>query len=157
MISLLIKLAFLLVIAGIVFFGVRTWQMEHRLEQAQFIAGHIPDPSLDGEYKGSVPGYIFSWIGKKFDLTNSKGINIFDEGAGETSLKYEFKTSIGFGIKDKKVNVIKIDYDLRSNPFWLRPVLDEVVEVSPGVYLGKLQYRLIPGYPFTLSYFTLRK
>lgn len=157
MISLLIRVVFIVIVVALLGGFVRTWQLEHRIEQAKFLSGHLPSPSLDGEYKGSVPGYIFSWIGKKFDLVNSKGINIFDEGAGETSLKYEFKTSTGHGITDKKFEVLKIDYDLKSNPFWLRRVLDEVVEISPGVYLGKMHIRIIPGYPFTLAYFDLRK
>ena len=70
---------------------------------------------------------------------------------------YPFKTYFGPGLRDHGVETMKIDYQLPTVPFYARPILDEIVEVSPGKYLGKIHYRLIPGFPFTIGYFWLEK
>ena len=154
----------------VVFFLVhilRTWQLEHSANQKLFASGTIPNPLPDGLYNGSVSGHTFSWLGKKFFATTSRGINIFtpldiklSNGVNQNSTtteKYPFKTSLGKGLRDKTLDVFQIDYNIPANPFWLRPILDEIVEITPGHYLGKLQARFIPGFPFTLSYFELKK
>ena len=38
-----------------------------------------------------------------------------------------------------------------------RPHSDEIVQIAPNHYLGKLQVRIIPNYPFTLMFFELKK
>ena len=134
----------------------RTWQTKHSANQKTFAAGAAPNPLPNGLYRGSVPGHAVSWIGKKFNATDSTGINVFDV-AGTPTEKYPFKTFIGKGLYDIALDVLVIDYNIPANPFWLRPVLDEVAEITPGKYLGKLNLRIIPGYPFTLSYFELTK
>ena len=143
----------------IVFFLIhilRTWQLEHSANQKLFISGTIPNPLPNGLYKGTVPGHTFSWLGKKFNAADSSGINLFKDGSATTE-KYPFKTSLGLGLRDHSLNVLQIDYNIPANPFWLHPILDEIVEIYPGHYLGKLQARFIPGFPFTLSYFELTK
>lgn len=153
----------------IVFFLIhilRTWQLEHSANQKLFTSGTIPNPLPNGLYKGTVPGHTFSWLGKKFfaagesasggNASEGTGINLFKDGSATTE-KYPFKTSLGLGLRDHSLNVLQIDYNIPANPFWLRPILDEIVEIAPGHYLGKLQVRFIPGFPFTLSYFELKK
>ena len=87
-------------------------------------------------------------------MATHTGINEFTGKDMKTYEKYPFTFSIGPGSHDLK-SVIQIDYNNSINPFWLRPVLDEIVETAPGEYLGKLQLRIVPGYPFTLTYFRL--
>ncbi len=135
---------------------LRTWQMEHGDNQKLFLKGTVPSPVLSGFYEGVVPGHKFSWVGKKFDDSNNAGINVFDNGSSAQIYKYPFVTSLGKGVKDESLDVLKIDYDISGNPFWLRFVLDEVVETAPGQYLGKLQVRFIWKFPFTLGFFTLK-
>jgi hypothetical protein len=54
--------------------------------------------------------------------------------------------------------VLKIDYDLDSNPrLSIRRVLDELVQVAPGEYLGKAHLRWWWGAWQTVAFFTLRK
>ena len=69
---------------------------------------------------------------------------------------YPFKTYIGKGLQDKKINVIKIDY-AQSDPWWVTYVLDEIVEIGPQTYLGKVHLTIIPGIPFTVGFFRLQK
>lgn len=140
------------------FLGVwRTWQVEKSPNQALFVGGHAPTPAPDGLYHGTVPGRKVSWLGKKFDAAKSSGINVFDDGNGVKGERYPFTTSYTKGVRDKNVDVLAINYNVSANPVWLRFILDEVVEVAPGEYLGKLHLRIIPGYPFTLGYFKLLK
>ena len=135
----------------------RTWQTKHSASQTVFLAGTIPSPAPDGLYNGNVPGYVTSWLGKKFDATSNTGTNVFKDSTGVMTEKYPFKTYSGKSVTDTQTDVLKIDYDSPQNPFWLRPVVDEIVQISPQTFLGKLQMRIIPNYPFTLLFFELRK
>ena len=48
-----------------------------------------------------------------------------------------FTTSVAAGRLDPGVEVLRIDYDLPENPPLLRRIVDELVAVQPGVYLGQ--------------------
>ncbi len=146
------------VLAVFVLVGVfRTWTLEHSPDQVLFANGTVPEPLPDGLYQGSVQGPAFSWAGKKFDASHSVGINEFHAIDGLLAEKYPFVTTVAQGVNDTGVSVLDIDYNIPANPWWLRPVLDEIVQVSPDQYLGKMQLRLIPGVPFTVTFFELKK
>jgi hypothetical protein len=52
--------------------------------------------------------------------------------------------------------VLKIDYDLPQNPaFSIRRVLDELVQVADGVYLGKAHVKWWWGAWQPVAYFSL--
>ena len=70
-------------------------------------------------------------------------------------LRYPFRTEVGPGLADP-VQVMKIDYDIPENPLWLRSILDEIVQVGPNHYLGKVHLRFGPMHA-TVGYFELRK
>ncbi len=129
--------------------------MNHSPDQEIFAKGTYPDPLLDGPYKGSVKGWSGSWKGKSFESAKTGGINVFEDNGVETK-KYPFHTYRAKGLTDK-MDVLKIDYASGENPWWLRPILDELVQVEPGKYLGKMQARIIPGFPFTVTFFRLEK
>lgn len=131
----------------------RSYTVNQSPDQQIFLKGTYPNPALDGPYKGSVKGWSGSWQGKQF--TASGGINVFDDN-GKEVLKYPFHTYKAHGLTDS-IEVLKIDYATSQNPWWLRPILDEVVQVEPGTYLGKMQARIIPGFPFTVTFFRLVK
>lgn len=154
MISFLIKLVLGIIALGIAGGFARSWQMNQSSNQSEFVKHSAPSPSLDGFYKGTVAAPKNSWRGKEFSAQGQSGINLF-EGKATTTSQYPFKTHTGPGVTDPEVTVLKIDYNVPTNPWWVRPILDEVVEVSPGHYLGKLQLRIIPGFPFTMIFFNL--
>jgi hypothetical protein len=136
-------------------FGIwRTWQMEHSEYQVRFAAGTAPTPALEGPYPGRVPGHVFAWQGKKFNAGDT-GINVFNAKDGQYE-RYPFVTSVDAGVRTHNP-VLKIDYNIPENPWWLKPVLDEVVQVAPDFYIGKMHLRIIPGYPFTVAFFELKK
>ncbi len=154
---LILILIILLVVVILVVFGVyRTYVTQTNQDQQQFLKGRIPDKKPDGLHKGTADGYRGSWKGKKFDSKHSTGINVLEE-KGKQAERYPFKTYVGKGIHDKELNVIKIDYNISQNPLWLRLILDEIVEVQPNKYLGKLTLNIIPHMPFALAFFRLEK
>jgi len=145
--------------------------------QKQFLAGLTP-VAPNGFYNGSA--YLLGkrpvpWLGKSFESENQHGFNIFMptgasllkimtplyrhfrvNGDGNTDA-YFFKTSTGPGFKDKDIAVFKLDYDSRENPFLIRIILDEMVEVAPDEFLGKVHMKVFPGYYATIGFFGLRK
>jgi hypothetical protein len=134
---------------------VRTQKVESDPRQKAFREGKAPAAPLDGLYRGSLQGREVSWKGKKFAPAESRGINVFLTKEGRLEERYPFRTYVGRGVKDKKIEVLKIDYGLKGNPWWLRRVLDEVVEVAPGRLLGKVHLKWIFGMTFTMGYFEL--
>jgi hypothetical protein len=151
MIILLLITIILIALATVFTFAtLRTWQVQNNPFQKTFLSGSVPSKLPEGLYKGEVPGRTFSWKGKKFN-TGGKGINVFPDGD-----KYPFKYYEAIGLQDNK-KVIRIDYNLSENPLWLRFIVDEIVETSPGKYLGKLHVQLFPGLVASLGYFKLEK
>jgi hypothetical protein len=115
------------------------------------------------------------WQGKTFDSTANRGDNIFDRsslriarvfnpfyndfvGDGpERYRAYAFRTYTGPGLEDPEVSVLKIDYDLPENPGWnIRRVLDELVRIDEGTYLGKAHVRWWWGTWQRVAFFLLR-
>lgn len=144
----------------------------------QFVAGNAPQVPPDGFYQGAA--HIFfdkqtPWLGKSFVADDNLGFNIFmPKGAallkilapfykkfnknsnGDTDAFY-FQTRTEAGLKDKDVNVIKLDYDAPENPFPIRIILDEIVEIAPEQFLGKIHLKVFPRFYSTIGYFGLKK
>ena len=150
----LIIFLFIFAFFGLLFY--RHWKTQRSPNQAQFLRGQIPTQLPNGPMEGTVGGITTTWQGKKFDRENSKGINLFSKNY-ETEERYPFKTEVAKGAVDHDLDVIKIDYDIPENPIWLRFILDEIVEVEPGKYLGKVMIRFTPQLTFALGYFELKK
>ncbi|MBI1877348.1 MAG: hypothetical protein HYR94_03800 [Chloroflexi bacterium] len=157
-----------------------------------FRAGTVPDPPLDGPYKGDVvaidiaPGLTrliemitavwMPWQGKRLDPAKSEGVNIFSRGSlimariiwpfyreivdegSDTYRAFRFSTYIAPGRTDTDREVLKIDYNRPSNPgLSIRPILDELVQVADGYYLGKVHFKWWWGKWQLVAYFSLRK
>lgn len=122
--------------------------------QVRFRQGTIPQPLPNGDYKGSVNAHHGDWIGKTFDARQAAGKNLFRSANG-VEQRYPFKTLVGTGLADP-VSVLKIDYDIADNPPWLRGILDEIVQIGPGHYLGRIHLRL-GSMHLSVGYFELRK
>ena len=114
------------------------------------------------------------WQGKSFDANQARGDNIFtrdslllarffwpfyrgyvDDGP-HTYRAFAFRTWVGPGVADPDRQVFKIDYDLPENPrLNIRRVLDELVQVGDGFYLGKAHLRWWWGAWQMVAYFSL--
>jgi hypothetical protein len=70
---------------------------------------------------------------------------------------FRFRSYAGAGTLDPDRQVLKIDYDSSENPdFLIRDILDELVEVVPEVYLGKVLLRFSEHIRALGAYFALR-
>ena len=130
----------LIIVAGL----VRTWQVEHSLNQKLFSAGSLPK-NLDGFYYGKVARLETSWVGKEFNASSSSGINRFQDN----SKKYPFKTYA-------KGDSLILDYNVPENPFYIRFIVDELVQTGRDQFLGKLHINLL-GISTSLGLFSLEK
>lgn len=119
---------------------------ERRAENKPFLSGSLPIVET-GFYKGN-DQISSTWQGKKFTPEKSSGINVFSDGE-----RYTFKTyAKSYGNKQRLV----LDYDVSGNPWWIRLIVDEMVEVEPGQYQGKV-YAKIGPLKLPVTYFQLQK
>ncbi len=101
------------------------------------------------------------WQGKRFDADAGTGDNRMNSNvnvaskllwpryrmkdAADGKLAFDFKTYVEAGKVDPDVQVMVIDYsDVEDkNPsLVIKSIRDELVEIVPGAYLGKILYRL---------------
>ena len=120
-----------------------------------------------------VSGHYMPWLGKKFDRESNEGINILKPVA-RSQMKvlwknytpsvatdgnleaFPFKMRVAPGELDPNVDVLKIDYDFDANPsFIIRHILNELVQIDDGLYLGKILYRTRNAWHL-IGYFSLR-
>ena len=113
------------------------------------------------------------WRGKAFDASRSLGFNVITRGFlgparliwplytrylyhGKSTFRaFPFQTSLASGTDGPETQVLKLNYDLDMNPrFIIRRMLDELVQVAPGCYLGKAYLRTRRGWK-QWAYFTL--
>ena len=112
------------------------------------------------------------WHGKTFASRSSAGRNVFSRAAqpfirlafrehellaaGVRAEAFPFRTSLAPSILDPELQVLRLDYDSPENPPLIRRVVDELVAIEDGVYLGRA-YVLLRGRPFAVAYFALER
>lgn len=176
LLTILISLASI-VVAIVILGSLVTFLVERNPYHQKFVQGRVPNPLPQGFHPGMAHVLLdkpVPWLGKSFDRTQQLGFNIFTP-LGAKILKiaspfypkfsineegntraYYFKTWVGKGKKDTNVDVLKLDYAaMRENPLFIRIILDEVVEIAPDQYLGKIHVKLLPGFFVTIGYFGL--
>jgi hypothetical protein len=115
------------------------------------------------------------WLGKRFDPERDAGDNLLTASArvparvlfpgyrpeptdGGRLAAFRFSTYVSPGKVDPDRETLKIDYDSEKNPrLLIRDILDELVQVAPGAYLGKVLLRHRSGDDWRLiGYFALQ-
>lgn len=130
------------------------------------------NPKFDAAVR-AITALWMPWQGKRFDSQAATGDNRLTKSTGlvgkllwplysmrdhiDGKLAFDFKTYVEPGKEDPDVDVMVIDYaDIEDNPkLIIRKIRDELVEIVPGVYLGKILYNTGSGY-YKLGYFALR-
>ena len=130
------------------------------------------NPRFDAAVR-AITALWMPWQGKRFDNQAATGDNRLTRSTGlvgkllwplysmrdhaDGKLAFDFKTYVDAGKADPDVDVMVIDYaDIEENPdLVIRKIRDELVELVPGVYLGKIMYNTGSGY-YKLGYFALR-
>jgi hypothetical protein len=143
--------------------------------------GILVVPLIQGvfdRFLNTVTGAWMPWLGKSFDSNANRGYNRLAPSArwpakllwprygttddGDARAAFEFETAIEPGKADPDVQVLKIDYGpVESNPGRvIRQIRDELVELVPDTYLGKILWRSGEGAEESFScigYFALRQ
>jgi hypothetical protein len=122
-----------------------------------------------------ISAFWMPWLGKRFFASEGRGDNRFRQSVrlpakllwpsystrpnGNERTAFDFETRVEAGGHDPDVQVLVIDYaPCRQNPDRLiRDIRDELVEVTPGAYLGKILVREDDGDYGSLGFFALRK
>ncbi len=66
-----------------------------------------------------------------------------------------FRVEKGKSLADPDLDVIRIVYDDPANPFFIRPLVDEVRQVGPDEYLGQGMFTIL-GRSFWAFWFLVR-
>ncbi|HEY2516834.1 MAG TPA: hypothetical protein VGI39_38450 [Polyangiaceae bacterium] len=115
---------------------------------------------LQGPVAGAARAFAsssrFPWRGKSFaprDALRGEGINrvILDRWR-----LYRFETSIGPS-RAGAFDALQLDYDLPENPFFIRPIKDEMRELASGLWLGQAYLQLSGRAPHLVLYFGLSR
>jgi hypothetical protein len=115
------------------------------------------------------------WAGKRFDAAARRGDNRIVESAalpakliwprysmrpsGSERAAFDFETAVEPGRIEPSVEVLKIDYaPVEQNPnLVIRRIRDELVELVPDTYLGRILWRGGDGSHSLIGYFALRQ
>jgi len=118
---------------------------------------------LDGLFR-RLASLWMPWQGKAFDPSSKTGVNRFTPDVrvpmrlmwpgyapirsdGERVEAFLFRNRVAPGAADPDLQVLKIDYDLEANPsLVIRRILDELVQIADGVYLGKVLLRSVGSF-----------
>jgi len=143
--------------------------------------GILVVPLIQGvvdRFATTLTGGWMPWLGKSFDAQANRGYNRLARSARwpakalwpfystteDTDARhaFDFETAIEPGKADPDVQVLKIDYGpVVSNPrLVIRRIRDELVEIVPDTYLGKILWRSGDGDEATygcIGYFALRQ
>lgn len=127
------------------------------------------------ELARAITGRWLPWQGKVFAAQGS-GVNVFTrdslalahlwwpfyrgyEPDGEDTYRaFRFRTYTAPGLMNPDQSVLKLDYHLPENPApSIRRMLDEIVQLEPGLFLGKAHLHWWWGSWQTVAFFTLHE
>jgi len=132
------------------------------------------NPALDS-WLDILTRFWLPWQGKTFDADTNTGDNIFTndglllgkliwpfydryvpDNRGKT-LAFSFQSSVGRCLLEPDIEVLRLNFDLPDNPrFLIRDLVDQLVQIDDGFYLGKAVLKHPEGGWFCAAYFTLK-
>jgi hypothetical protein len=111
---------------------------------------------------------VLPWLGKRFDAQAQRGTNSLSRlgllarpitkvhKAGDQYEAFPMTNRVERGKIDPGTDVLVIDYaSLPDNPWPVSHIRDELVEIVPNTYLGKMLWRQGNAY-YLLAYFALK-
>lgn len=137
--------------------GGRHVYLQNSERQTVFLQGTVPEELPDGVYEGAL-AMATRWKGKRFDARTATGVNVFRDGINAMTDDLVFVMDIGpSDVEQGSFQVVKLDYDVPQNPWWVRWCKTEMVETEPGTFLGKIHVRVLPGVRVAVAFFELDK
>jgi hypothetical protein len=97
----------------------------------------------------------FPWRGKSFMPSGGLRGDGINRVVSDRWKLYRFETFIGRS-RAGEFDALQLDYDNRDNPFFIRPIKDEMRELSSGLWLGQA-YLELRGKPTLVLYFGLTR
>ena len=113
----------------------------------RFRNGWVPDQiDLEGRYAVHLVGPLLPQIRvlrqcKVFERAGA-GISGINEFLGFLRVA-RFRVERGRSLSDPSLEVIRIVYDDPRNPFFVRPLVDEIRQIGEGTYLGQGMYSVL--------------
>ena len=111
---------------------------------------------------------LLPWLGKRFDAHTGRGTNSISRlgllvaplttvhKAGDHYEAFAMTNWVETGKLDPGTDVLVIDYaSVADNPWPVSRIRDELVEIVPNTYLGKMLWHQDDGY-YLLAYFALK-
>ncbi len=95
----------------------------------------------------------FPWLGKSFQPRDSERGEGINRVVSDRVRLYRFETFIGRS-RAGDFDALQLDYDLPENPFFIRPIKDEIRQLRPGLHLGQAHLQL-PKQTHLILYFAL--
>jgi hypothetical protein len=95
----------------------------------------------------------FPWRGKSFTPAGEDRGEGVNRVISDRLRLFRFATFIGRS-RAGDFDAVQLDYDNPGNPFFIRPIKDEIRELRPGLYLGQA-YLAIGGAERLVLYFGL--
>ncbi|MDB4967346.1 MAG: hypothetical protein JWN44_3035 [Myxococcales bacterium] len=139
---------------GILYQGARVPQLADvrgDLRGRMLAVVDLPD-ALAGAVRVFAGSDLFPWRGKSFTpQTTERGEGINRVISDRWKL-YRFETFVGPS-RAGSFDAVQLDYDLPSNPFFIRAIKDEIRELRPGLWLGQAWLNL--AQPKLVLYFGL--
>jgi hypothetical protein len=84
---------------------------------------------------------VFPWRGKSFSpMGEDRGEGI-NRVVSDRFRLYRFETYVGRS-RAGDFDCVQLNYDLPENPFFIRPIKDEIREIAPKLYLGQAYLQL---------------
>jgi len=123
-----------------------------------FRLGAVPDiADLKGDFvvklvTERLPAIRFFSHFKSFSYNITRGMG-FNSFLGFIKVG-RFRVEMGRSDLSDGLEVLKIIYDTPENPFFIRPLVDELRQICPGTYLGRGIYS-IAGRKLKVFYFTV--
>jgi hypothetical protein len=111
----------------------------------------LPD-TVAGVVRAFASSSAFPWRGKSFTPHSAERGEGINRVISDRWKLYRFETFIGPS-RAGSFDALQLDYDLASNPFFIRAIKDEIRELRPGLWLGQAWLNL--AQPKLVLYFGL--
>jgi hypothetical protein len=108
-----------------------------------------------GAVRGLAASSAFPWRGKSFAPRGALAGDGINRVIRDRWRLYRFETFIGRS-RAGDFDALQLDYDNRDNPFFIRPIKDEMRALSNDLWLGQA-YLELRGTPRLVLYFALAR
>lgn len=123
--------------------------------RGRMLAPAILSPGWSALMRTWAGSSLFPWLGKSFcPLGEDAGRGLNRVGTDRFRV-FAFDTFVGRS-RAGDFDAVQLDYDLPENPFFIRPIKDEIRELRPGLYLGQA-YLVLPSSTHMVLYFGLTR